>query len=807
MESATVIAEVKGGTVQGIVGAQQVVIENLHFYGSALPAAPPEGIDDGTIAPCPYPGLAYYGPQDGGMFFGRDKAVAALEAAVGRQQLTALVGASGTGKSSVVLAGLAPRLHACGGWRFSLFRVSTEPDRNPFMALARALVPLLGEQSAIDRLEAVQKLAGSLEGGGISLQNALGGCRASNPCKRILLIADQFEEAFTLVVNEERRRRFIDVLLSGFAQTPRAGPPEVALILTLRADFYGTVLRYRPLSDALQDHVENLAPMTREELREAIVKPAGAVSFESGLVETLLDAVQKHRGSLPLLQFALREMWDRQHRRCLTRAIYDAIGGVEGALAQRAQAIFDELTDKGSDAAKAKLFRRLFTRLVTLGEGVEDSRRVVDGEELGPDAWGLAQQLAGETNRLVVTGNAAGGTQTAEVVHEALIRNWPMLIDWIESDRRFQSWLRQLKPRVEEWRKNPADEGTLLRGNALAGAEVWLARRCEDLSGEERDYIQAGAALREANRRREDEEKAARERFRHFVRRSGQAATTAAVLFVVLTSFHIWVKNNNKDATWHMGWTALTTRAYLALHPPMEPEMAPIPAGPFTMGSPASEPDEADEKPPHPVTLPAFEMGKYEVTFEEYDQFAQATLRDKPSDRGWGRGRHPVINVSWNDAREYIKWLNRKTRKNYRLPSEAEWEYAARAGTTTRFWWGDETTRNDNPAHCNGCYSEWDGASTAPVGKFAPNAWGLYDTAGNVWEWTEDCWHDSYKNAPADGSAWTEADSGECKSRVTRGGSWTGSLQDRRSAERLENGANAAASDQGFRLARSLAGR
>lgn len=167
-------------------------------------------------------------------------------------------------------------------------------------------------------------------------------------------------------------------------------PPNISLVLTLRGDFYGVALRYRPLSDALQDHVENLAPMTRGELREAIVKPAGAVSFETGLVETLLDAVDKRPGSLPLLQFALREMWGRQEKKCITRAAYDAIGGVEGALAQRAQAAFEELTKNGRDNHQIQLFRRLFTRLVTLGEGVEDTRRVVDCKELGSDAWELA---------------------------------------------------------------------------------------------------------------------------------------------------------------------------------------------------------------------------------------------------------------------------------------------------------------------------------------------------------------------------------------------------------------------------------
>jgi hypothetical protein len=508
MADTPVSTRIEGGTVQGVIGAGKVVIENLYLGVGALPAQPPEEVADGTIPPCPFPGLAYFGPQDSGLFFGRETAITRLAVAVARQPLTALVGASGSGKSSVVLAGLAPRLAARGGWRFSHFRVATEPDKNPFAALARALVPLLGDGGAVQQLEETQTLAAHLESAAVSLPNALGGSRARDPGKRILLIADQFEEVFTLVADEARRRRFIDMLLAGFPEVPSAQLPDVCLILTLRADFYGKALRHRTLADALQGHLENLGPMTREELREAIVRPAGAVAFEGGLVETLLDEVEMRPGSLPLLQFAMREMWGRQERRRITRASYDAIGGVEGALARRAQAIFEELTAKGEDSGQVMLFQRLFTRLVTLGEGAEDTRRVVDRRELSAEAWGLAQRLAGEDNRLVVASAAATGHETVEVAHEALIRHWPTLAEWINRDRAFQSWLRQLTPRIEEWRNHPEDDGMLLRGGALAAAEDWVQRRREEISDEEQAYIAASVALRDAIWRREEEARA-----------------------------------------------------------------------------------------------------------------------------------------------------------------------------------------------------------------------------------------------------------------------------------------------------------
>jgi WD40 repeat protein len=322
------------------------------------------------------------------------------------------------------------------------------------------------------------------------------------------------------------RHRFIDTLVAGFPDQADGKPPDICLVMTLRADFYGMALRHRPLADALQGRVENLGPMTREELRDAIVRPAGAVAFEGGLVDTLLDDVTSKPGSLPLLQFALREMWGRLDRRRMTRATYDAIGGVEGALAQRAQAIYDAQTRKGEDQHAVLLFRRLFTRLVTLGEGAEDTRRIVGRDELGQDAWALAQRLADQDNRLIVTSAPAPDHDTAEVAHEALIRNWPTLIEWVNRDRAFQSWLRQLKLRVDEWRVHPEDQGTLLRGGPLAVAEEWHGRRGDELSAEERTYIEASIALREAVKRQE-EEALAREQARLAEIAAGQEQITA----------------------------------------------------------------------------------------------------------------------------------------------------------------------------------------------------------------------------------------------------------------------------------------
>jgi formylglycine-generating enzyme required for sulfatase activity len=263
------------------------------------------------------------------------------------------------------------------------------------------------------------------------------------------------------------------------------------------------------------------------------------------------------------------------------------------------------------------------------------------------------------------------------------------------------------------------------------------------------------------------------------------------------------------------------------------PEMVVVPAGSFAMGSDEPEQTSAEgqqhqakskpwnpfaflegerknpEGPEHEVGIAKpFAAGKYAVTFAEWD----ACVADggcggyRPDDKGWGRGDHPVINVSWDDAKAYVKWLSQKTDKQYRLLSEAEREYVTRAGTGTPFWWGTSITPEQanydgtNTGGTEGQKGEYR-QKTVPVASFQPNPWGLYQVHGNVWEWVEDCWHDSYKGAPSDGSAWT---SGNCDVRVLRGGSLNADPQYLRAAYRHWDGAADRVSLVGFRVARTF---
>ncbi len=227
------------------------------------------------------------------------------------------------------------------------------------------------------------------------------------------------------------------------------------------------------------------------------------------------------------------------------------------------------------------------------------------------------------------------------------------------------------------------------------------------------------------------------------------------------------------------------------------PAMVVVPAGRFHMGCLSDAACVADEAPVHEVVIAApFALSVYEVTFEDYDRFSLPVQVD---DAAWGRGRLPMINVSWDDAQDYAEWLSMQTGAHYRLPTEAEWEYAARAGTVTKYHWGDEVGMNR--ANCDGCGSPQDLGQTVPVGSFPTNGFGLHDMHGNVWEWVEDCLNGSYTGAPFDGSAWV---TGDCMRRMVRGGSWFNNTRTMRAANRLRLAPHMRLIHVGFRVARTL---
>jgi WD40 repeat protein len=442
-----------------------------------------------VIPPNPYQGLAAFGEEDADFFFGQEKFVNNLVEVTHKQPLVAVLGPSGSGKSSVVFAGLIPKLRKQGNWLIVSFR----PGKEPFVPLASALVRQLEpEAGETQQLRETLGLAGDMQQGRITLQQAVSRILERYSGKRLLLVADQFEELYTLCQVKEEQERFADELLRAIAQE------NITLVLTLRADFYGYVLSYRPLRDALQEYTPQLlSSMKREELQAAIELPAQKleVQLEPQLTQRILDDVGQEPGNLPLLEFALTRLWEKQINRELTHQAYEEIGGVKKAIANHAEQVYQQLSER-----EKKQAQRIFVQLVRPGEGTEDTRRIATRAEVGEDNWNLVSYLAGYPARLVVTGRQEP-EDTVEVVHEALIREWGTLREWINANRDFRTWQERLKVALREWKNNNHDSGALLRGVPLNVAAEWLRKRAGEMTQEERDFIQV--SVRKQKRRRQ----------------------------------------------------------------------------------------------------------------------------------------------------------------------------------------------------------------------------------------------------------------------------------------------------------------
>ena len=246
------------------------------------------------------------------------------------------------------------------------------------------------------------------------------------------------------------------------------------------------------------------------------------------------------------------------------------------------------------------------------------------------------------------------------------------------------------------------------------------------------------------------------------------------------------------------------------------PEMIRLRGGPFRMGD-LDGTGLSAERPVRQLTVRGFAISKTEVTFEQWDACQADGACPQASDHGWGRGQRPVIGVSWQGAQRYVQWLSARTGKPYRLPSEVEWEYAARAGSVTRYSWGDGAEWVCNHANVldaqgREAHPKWNWSvvcddghpATAPVASYQPNAWGLYDLAGNVWEWTADCWHPDYTGAPLGSAPWLAEQAGDCTRRVNRGGGWGNNPRTMRSSTRDADAVDGSGDALGFRVARSL---
>lgn len=454
---------------------------------------------------CPYRGLRAFREEDAPLFFGREAFTQRLVAEVSRHPMVAVVGASGCGKSSVVRAGLVPHLRQESAEQ--VWDVATlVPGDRPLHALAAALVPILEpEITEIDRLAEIEKLAKHFAEKEVPLRGVVDRVLEKQPgTDRLLLVVDQWEELYTLVHDEQMRQRFLDELLEA------AAGRTLAVVITLRGDFFGRVLSHRALADRLQNAVVNLGPMTRRELSRAIESPAkkASLTFESGLVSRILDDVEAEPGNLPLLEFVLHELWEKRRAGTMHHESYQEMGAVKGAMARRADRWFERLSP-----SEQKLAQWIFIQLVQPGQDTADTRRRVTFAEVGEAATPIVQQLADA--RLTVTGrDDVTGKQTVEVAHEALIQKWGRLRGWIDTDREFLLWRKRLRARQDEWEQAGHEKELLLHGALLTEAERWLEDRADDIGLSELDFIQQSLARRAEERAARAAAEREREAFR-----------------------------------------------------------------------------------------------------------------------------------------------------------------------------------------------------------------------------------------------------------------------------------------------------
>ena len=791
---------------------------------------------DPKLRPIPFPGLASFGDDDAdaALFYGRSRELAETLEELRKMRAErdlrpfVILGASGAGKSSLLKAGIIPRLRReAPAWLpLRAFR----PGVDPLLAFAELLARTLVDYGKIeaqghirDRLftawaQAEREESGLSPRGYAEIENVLEAegqkLRGAAGCENatILISIDQAEEVVR--ASGDSGAALVDYLRVALV----ASRSSWQIALTIRTDSFPE-LQSDDRFQNLRARAYDLRAVPVFRFESIVVEPAKryGVAVDHGLVDALmLDAPKDD--ALPLLAFALQRLW-RQYAAsgALKEAYYEKVGGLKGLIedaAERALRGIEPENDVPMPPApppKRYIDLAAYTFVPALAQVNEHGaaiRRVAEWDSFGAEQQELLAQF--DRWRLVVRkgGDSHGGT--VEVAHEALFREWARLKEWFEPERARLETLRSVQVAAAIWERHGSDPGFLdHRGKRLAEASALehndvYSRRLNKL---DIDYL---AECRKA-------ELATLGRTRRV------RASIYVLLFGIIAGLVGWINQGHLKELARWYWVVrpykvanidpyvLAADAERALKSKDRfrecakecPEMIVVPAGSFMMGSPPTLKGRSDnEHPQHQVTIAKpFAVSKFPLTFDEWDTcVAMGDCAPQIGDATWGRGTRPVIYVTWDDAQRYVAWLKRMTGKPYRLLTEAEFEYATRAGTQTAYPWGDEI--GNRSANCIGCGSEWDGKQTSPVGSFAPNGYGLYDMVGNVSQWVEDCYHPTYENAPTDGSAWN---SGDCALHVVRGSSWFSNPGPPRSAVRGWGAPDRRNSYLGFRIGRTLA--
>ncbi len=739
---------------------------------------------------CPYKGLQFFREEDAELFFGRDSAIDELHKSVQARSFVFLVGPSGSGKSSVVRAGLVPKLRRETHEPWEI--VTMIPGDRPFHNLAAVLLPLLEtDLGELDRLRKTGELAVELQHGSIELRDVVARILEKQAGTRhLLLVVDQWEELYTYqatgfhpnaveLATEVGRNKpapagvsgkltcpmpetvvtrpysglrmtlnsavweapsamasqFIDLLLAATQQ--QQGSFKV--VASLRADFMGRALEHRGLSEQMQKSMVMLGPMADDELQQAIEKPAqlAGVEFQEGLAKLIVDDLAGEPGSLPLLEFCLTRLYETRQNRLMSHFSYEAIGKVSGAIIQRADAVLAKIEDR--QAVHGDLARDIFLQLVQLGEGVDDTRRRVFMDELGEggEARAVVKELADA--RLVVTGYEPGsGKDTVEVAHEALIRRWPTLRGWLERDREKIFQRREIERAAKAWAEHQQ-----------AAVYRWP---------DERVMLEAAPVILDLQ-------------CRFPVKSVERAFLGPLTVDELLTRL-------DDPATTHAERAMIGDR--LALLPGGDPRPGvglradglpdivwkTIPGGNVALELEAKGWTKRFAAKPV-FKVQEFQMAQYPVTVAQWRAFVEAAegydlLVRKPYGAAPGAQRgqdnQPAVNLAWVEAVAFCQWLSNRLGYELRLPTEWEWQQAATGGKPhNQYPWGpdwDESLANTYESNLGRILA----VGLYPSGKSEQN---VMDLSGNVWEWCLNQ-YDQPKQTAAGGEA----------RRVLRGGSW-----------------------------------
>ncbi len=750
----------------------------------------------------PYRGLKALEAEDAAVFFGRETPLIRAQDMLRRmeasgEQFFVILGASGAGKSSFIRAGLWPRLK-----RDDLHFL-------PLPVIRPERAAITGQTGLVESLEktfhelkvpkARAKLRDTLatSNGLIDLLTELQVLAQKRlapdaALPTVVICLDQAEELFGKERGEEAGE-FLNLLgklmghVSGEQSSAAQTMARVMVLAAIRSDSYER-LQMVPALSGIKQTPFNLPPLAPAEYKMVIVGPAARstdeghkLTIEAVLTTQLLQDAEG-ADALPLLAFILERLLigygdDGE----LLLKEYESLGGLQGSIEA---AVNEAWKNPGQDpvipadeATRRALLHRVFPYLVMLEhEADKPKRRVATWSGLPPETHPLLERLVAA--RLLLKDRRkpedAQEDVIVEVAHEALIRHWTLLKSWVDTNREFLAWQQRLNANKKRWEEKGHPVDLLLRGLPLREAEKWVKKQPDAFSPDDHAYVIASQS-------------------RRFKERAIAVIGSGLVLWVLGATTWLWQEGYDLDQA------ALKIQS-LVMNIHVLPQMVQIPAGDFQMGD-VEKLEDLWRNPVHVVTIQPFAIGKYEVTFEEYDRFAIAEGKPLPDDQAWGRGQRPVITVSWDDAKAYANWLSEQTGKRYRLPTESEWEYAARTGAKQEEWAG---TSDKAQLGTYAVFIDNSDNRTAEVGTKNANGFGLHDLSGNVSEWVEDCAHETYLQAPTDGSAWLDADGGECRKRVFRGGAWLGTPELLRASNRLRYNADNRHNFLGFHLAQDV---